>query len=334
MKKGVVLFSILGLLTTSSVGIYFLAKSHVAESLEKEALEHFEKGDYLASVVNFSNLEKKSPNDHEALETKIIESKDFLVAQEVLKKAQKAAGEGEWLKTKVLLEESGAMLDSSFNGYTNATDLYTEAIEKVRTLEKKIEREIAALREEARIEKGERREAEEKTTKTQKELEKTLSLKEKTEESLEAQKQETSKAKEETEKERLKKFVLELKVYADMLVRGSGYLESALGEIENGKDTGALIFLNQGKVLFNEADEKGDDLLKNRTPEARKDSVEKLLQAAAIFVTASRNLGSAVVYIDEKESNEFKKFFENGVIAKNNGRNLLTELAAFVSSLQ
>src|SRR3989338_8287678 len=151
-------------------GAYVLLQARTIAFLQQAGVQNLEQGDYLASLVNFSDLEKKTSGE-ETVEVgiKVLESKNLLIAKEIFEKARRAALDGEWLKVKALLEESDATTNLSFNWHTEAVGLYKEAIEKVRTVEKKIERELALLRNEALAEKAERREAEERTSKTQKE---------------------------------------------------------------------------------------------------------------------------------------------------------------------
>ena len=336
MNKHSLFFLFVGVLIAIP-GLYYGLRVGALNALEEKAGIALQSGDYLASLVHYSELENRAQNDE--IQQKTLESKDLLVAQEIFAIAQNAAEEGEWFEVKALLERSDATTNTAFKEYKSAIDLYLEAAEKVKEIEKKIEAELFALKKEAEGEKAERREAEGRATqsaeevlKKEKELQAVTEEKQATESELKIQKAETDKAKIETEKERLKKFGIELGIYVQMLEGGVKHLNNALVEIDNNKDTSALIFINQGKVLFNEARRKGEDLFLNRTAEDHKDEVQKLFQAAGLLVDAGRSLGSAVLYIDDKESEEFKNFLNVGKENRNTGLQLIGELHSFTSA--
>src|SRR3989344_4028683 len=264
MRNEMIVLACAGLLAGGSGGMHLFLQSANSSDLTSAAFQSFESGDYETSLANFNTLKKETDSPGQTVLVKIEESKDLLVAKEIFEIAKKAA-------------------------------------DQVRSLEKKIAQELSALKQEALAEKKGREEVLHEVSVTKKELESTLLQKEQTEADLQAQKVETTKAKEEAEKEKIKKFGAELGVYVGMLAQGREYLDNAIAEIDAEKDATPPILISQGKVLFTEVKEKGENLLTSRTPETHKEQTQKLLQAVALFIESSRDLGSAVLYMDNKE---------------------------------
>ena len=140
---------------------------------------------------------------------------------------------------------------------------------------------ISNLEEKARAEQGKRQELEQ----NKKKLEGTLSEKEKSlsaskaeaaaaqERALQSQKEaevkqaaliaEQARAKElmlQVEKESKQKFFTELRTYRDMAQKGREQLDNAAMEINAKRDVTALIYVSQGKILFEEAKPKTVEL--------------------------------------------------------------------------
>ncbi|MBI4118014.1 MAG: exodeoxyribonuclease VII small subunit [Parcubacteria group bacterium] len=334
-------FVVLSLVVFASAvgGSYVVFKQQFASSLEERAAAAFAEGNYAAALRYYSELNESTPEDEGvAVAEKAAESKNLLVAEEILKKAQEAAAEGDWFEVKALLQKGDVSLNTSFKEYKQAIELYVEASDKVKELEKKIETELGDLRDEALSEKTKRKEVERQAEETKEELQTTIAKNEKREAELKQEIQVTTAGKAEAEKkaaeERLQKFLNETELYLGMLEKGATKLSEAVDEINKDKDSTALALLNQAKTLFDEVNDRAEELLNNRTEEAHKDEVQKLLQATAIFITSSRNIGTAVFYLDQKTGTEFTTFLKNGIEGKNSGLSIVGSLKSFVVSLR
>jgi len=336
MKKS---FAIGGIFVVAAfvVGLYNLSRVQSLANAEALAKEELSAGNYLASLFHFSDVKKNSV-DESVAEENIDEVKDLLVAEEIFERAQTASQSGDWFETKTLLQKSDATLNSSFKYYEEALELYIEAAEKVKDLEAKIEGELAALRQEALEEKTQRAQIEKKKAQVEQKLEITIVEGERREEELQTRIIESEALRVEAEhkavQEALEKFLNELSLYVAMLVKGSGYLDDALLEIDIGRDIAAFVLINQGKVLFDEVRVRGEELLANRTPDEYKEYVNKLLQASALLIDASRAFANAVFYIDQKDSDEFAKFLNNGKERQKTALQLIAEIQNLINSLQ
>ncbi|MBI3019793.1 MAG: hypothetical protein HYY60_00490, partial [Parcubacteria group bacterium] len=326
-------------------GSYKFFYENSINGLKEEADAALKNGDYLASLQKFSDLKEKENNAPDAAqaekaEAKIVESKNLLVAEMLLARAEKAKEDGDWFAVKALLEDADATTNNSFKNYEQAVALYLEAAGKVSDLEKKIEAELAKFRQEAVDEKARRESAEEVVTEVKEEvadvkqkLETSIREKEITAAELQAATSQKNAAVEQAARERFLKFLNELDLYANMLTRAEGYLDDAVSEIEKGKDTSSLILLNQGKVLFDEVNTRANEMLASRAEEQYKGDVRTLLQSAALFTASARSFGNAVFYIEKKnqeEADAFAKFMTEGRAAKQEAARLLNAAKEFI----
>lgn len=324
-------------------GSYKFFQTSSISNLKEEASAALQNGDYLASLQKYSDLKEKEKDAPAApqAEIKIVESKNLLVAEELLVRAEKAKEEGDWFAVKALLEDADATTNNSFKNYEQAVALYLEAANKVSDLEKKIEAELAKFRQEATDEKARREDAEDIVTEVKQEvaevkqkLETTTREKEVTTAELEVATAQKNAAVEAAARERFLKFLNELELYAQMLGRANGYLDDAVSEIEKGKDTSSLILLNQGRVLFDEVSARAGDLLANRTEEQYKGEVRTLLQSVGLFTASARSFGSAVFYVEKKNQEDADKFaalMNEGRAAKQEGMRLLNIAKEFIA---
>ncbi|MBI1999218.1 MAG: hypothetical protein HYS74_01000 [Parcubacteria group bacterium] len=321
-------------------GSYYVIQSQVVGTLEKKATEALVSGDYLASLRHLEDLRESAPKEASlrSVDEKITEAKNLLLADEILTKARTAAENGDWFQVKALLQQGDATTNTSFTHYKEAIDLYVAAANKVRELEEKIDAELSQFREEALTEKTKRQAAEQKVTQTTQQLETTVAEKQASEQKLQQEisivSAEKDVAERMAEQERLSKFLNEIDLYLSMLGRGVRYLDDAIVEIDEGKDTTALALLNQGKALFDEVSMRTNELLVNRTENAYKPQVTNLLQAATVLVSAARSFGSAVFYIDQKDGDEFQKFMSDGRQSRAASVKLMDDLRAFILSLR
>ncbi|MBI2047556.1 MAG: hypothetical protein HYT27_00295 [Parcubacteria group bacterium] len=329
------LVAFLSLIFIAGTGTILLQKEF-SQYLARKADKEFSAGNYLASLVGFKKAEERVLLGG-ALEVqqKIKESKELLVAEVNFEKAKKAAEEGDWLEAKALLAGDPAMINTTFLHYQEAIDLFLEASEKVKVLEEIIDSELKKLKTEAAIEKERRESAEGKILQTQTQLQSTIAEKTKTEEVLrseiEQKASEVEKVKAEVEVERLKKFKNELDVYVSMLVKGDGYLASALSEIEKENESTLLVvgIIELGKGLFDEANIRGEDMLAERTPDNLKTHVQKLLQATALLSDVSKKMGS-LVYVGKENESEFQNLKQEITERRNTATQLTQELQNFV----
>ena len=342
MKSYFLVFGVFATFALLLAGSYEFLQVRYINDLEQKASEAFNKGDYLASLNSYTSLRENDVSKDLDVEAKIIESKNLLVAEEVLLQARNAKDDGDWFAVKALLEEGDATTNVSFKYYEEAIALYVESANKVRDLEEKIERELAAFRQEAAQEKARRENAEYKaeiakveTAQIKQELETTIREKEQTTAELEAATFAKNAAEQVAIQERFLKFLNEFELYAKMLTRASVFLDDALSEIERGKNTSSLILLNQGKVLFDEVKTRAGDMLDVRTDEQYKGEVRMLLQATTLFIEASRSFGGAVFYIDketEEDGARFTSLINDGKAANNEALRLLGLVEGFIAS--
>jgi len=117
-----------------------------------------------------------------------------------------------------------------------------------------------------------------------------------------------------------------------MLAKGNNYLNDALVEIDNGKDTTAFVFISQGKTLFDEVKLRGQELLEQRTQEEYEIYVNKLMQAASLLIDASRRTGSLVFYIGKETESEFEALLNEIKERKNIAHKLIEEIKSFILS--
>ncbi len=309
------LIAFIVLVSAAGVGTVFLQKQ-LSVQIAEDASEKFQAGNYLASLVGYSSVKDRAIKQAvPAVEQKIEQSKELLIAEVNFQKARRAADEGNWLEAKALLAGDASMINTSFTYYQDAIDLFLEASDKVKALEQKIDAELKQLKVEAGEEKKKREHAETTIAETRAELTTTIAEKTKTEEVLRGEIQEKTgealKAKAEAEAERLGKFKNELGVYISMLMKGNAYIADALTEINRAKDTTALLFVGQGKALFDEVSIRGQDILEERTPENFKEY-------------------TLVFYIGKEDGAEFQALMNEITERRNAATGILRELQNFV----
>jgi chromosome segregation ATPase len=134
------------------------------------------------------------------------------------------------------------------------------------------------------------------------------------------------------EKESKQKFFTELRAYRDMAQRGKELLDNAVTEINGKRDVTALIYVSQGKILFEEAKNKTGDLRANRTPSTYQAKVDDLVRALTEFLEASKQLRNAGAYIEEQGSAEFTGSLTKGKTALANGVAYLSSVTSLIAS--
>lgn len=333
-RNALVFFLILVFLT-GSVGV--LIHKGFLNSIKEQASLEFSSGNYLASLASYNRLKEYDPHASlEGVQYKIEEASRFLVADANFASAKKAAEEGDWFAVKALLGGDPSVINTSFAHYEEAIDLFITASKKVGDLEVRIDKELKTLQGEALQEKGKRKEAEEKALKAEDKLEATIAEKEKKESELRTHITEVEKEKEaalkKAKEEQKAKFVNELLLYVGLLEKGNGFLDSALADIDALKDTSALSYVSKAKDQFTEVSTRGEKFLAERTRDEYKIYTQKLLQAAALLIDASRHVGSLVAYMDIKDGDEYKKFLLSSKDRRQTALALLNELHSFIST--
>lgn len=289
-------------------GAVFAYRSYTQGQFLSEANSAFSKGNYLAAIASYFVLNEEG--DDLSLELKLQQAKESLIVEENFQRAKAAAEEGDWLETKYLLSEVKPIIDTDL--YEKVLVLYEQASLKVEALEIKIAGEMQLLRDEAFRVKQEREQAKQETI----EIARKLSEVEKAKELVE---QEAAAAQQEVVVERILKFKNELSLLIDLLDSGSDLVLDGIVQIESDNDSIALTFLNQARALFSNVQEHGEDLKLNRTPESAVFQVNVLLSATSLLKKAVLSLGSATIFIEEKDDtfyqylNDGKSFYSSGV---------------------
>lgn len=346
--------ALLGVLVAVALGGggYYAVKMYNSRTLSRSLSEHLDSGDYLAALGAAGKL-KEGGAKNAALDESIASAARLLVAEDALAKAKQAAEEKRFADAGALLRASAALTDPSFRRLQEAKKLYEEVEALAASVAHKTAVTISTLEEKAKSETVKRQELEQ----NKKKLEGTLSEKE---QSLSQSKAETAQARqsaeasrkeadakqaalvaeqararalmEAVEKESKQKFFNELKVYRDMAQKGKEQLDNAVTELNAKRDVTALIYVSQGKILFEEAKSRTADLRNSRTPSAYQSRVDDLIKALGEFLEASKQLRNAVVYIDEQGSAEFTVGLSKGKTALANAAALLQAVSDLIAS--
>lgn len=321
-------------------GGYFAVKAQGLRTLTTALDTHLQSGNYLAALGAAGSLQVKGESTPE-LEEKIGAVARLLVAEDAFKKAKLAFDEKRFTDAGALLRQSDAITDASFKYFKEAKELYENAEALVAGAAHKTSVTISTLQEKAAAEKIKRETLEKGKVK----LEGTIKEKDKKLADTEAQAKETSQkllqSKREAEalaaqveRETRLKFINELKVYRDMAQKGRQQLENAIVEINGKRDVTALVYVSQGKVLFEETKNKAVDFRSDRTPSAHQSRVDTLVALLGDFLEASKQLRNAVVYIEEPESADFIGSFSKGKSALEKAVSLLSGISDFIAENQ
>ena len=339
-----------------AIGGYFVVKEDGVRALREILRNRLEAGDYLAALATAGKI-KEAGESTEELETTIAQTARLLVAEDIYRQAVKASKEERWVDARALLTESEAVSNPSFKYYEEAGRLLQEAEALAAGVAHKAAVTISNLEERAKTEQSKRQELEQK----QKSLEGTLSEKEN---SISQSRSETAIAKqkaeqykkdsedkqvallleqarakqlmEQVEKESKQKFFNEFRIYRDMAQKGKEQLDNAIAEINSKRDVTAIVsvasvYIGQGKILFDEAKNKIADFRDARTPVAYAGKVGDLVSSLSQFLESSRQLRSALLYIDEEGSAEFMGSFSKGKDALGNAVSLLSGVSDFLT---
>ena len=333
-------------------GGYFVVREDGAQELSKVFNDNLASGDYLAALGVAGKI-KESGQGSSELDAAVSGAARLLVAEDIYRQAAKASDEARFVDVRALLSGSEAVTNPSFKNYVEAQALLSEAEAEAAGAAHKTAVVISNLEEKAKAEQGKRQELEQ----NKKKLEGTLSEKEK---SLSASKAETAEAKAQAlqsqkdaeakqaalvaeqararelmvqvEKESKQKFFTELRNYRDMAQKGREQLDNAVMEINAKRDVTALIYVSQGKILFEEAKPKSVELRNSRTPALFQGQVDDLLRSLEQFTEASKQLRNAVAYMDEQSSTEFTNGLSKGKAALGSATSYLSNVTSLIAS--
>ena len=139
MRNYLIALGIFAILVGTIYGSSQIFRAYFLNALEEKAAAELSVGNYLASLLHYTELKNNlSKKDEQDTQSNIERVTDLLVAEEIYTKAQRAAENGEWFEVKALLQQSDDTTNTSFKDYKDAIDLYVEAANKVKDLEKKI----------------------------------------------------------------------------------------------------------------------------------------------------------------------------------------------------
>lgn len=329
-------------------GVYEVARISSVRSLKESIGTTLQAGDYVAAIAAFDALQKAAPEEAVGEQAKVATAKRLLAADEDLNRAKRAAEQHAWSDVQALLRDSEAIANATFTRHQEAVDLYhlAEAYAAGERHEATIT--LEGLKGDAANEKTKRTDAEKRAAElsgTLKARESALSdaaralqdSKKETEAkqaALAAEQARAASLAAQVEKEMKQKFFNEFTTYRDLAQKGREQLDSATAEIQAKRDVTALVYLSQGKVLFEEAKNKTNDLRNSRTPSAYQPHVNDLLSAFGAFLEASKQLRNAVVYIEDQGSAEFTAAFGAGKTALGNGVSYLTSVSEFIAGNQ
>lgn len=339
----------LGVLGT---GGYYLVKVQGERALARSFEKKLNAGDYLAALGAAGKLKEEGVGNAE-LDKKISSAARLLVAEDAYKKAQTAREEKRFADAGALLRGSDAIADPTFKYYEEAKKLYEEAEALAAGAAHRTSVTISSLEQKAAAEKTKREETEVARQKLEGNLKQTEQVVSEKQAQIAAaaerlaQSQRETEAKqaalagaearakqlmEQVEKESRSKFFNELKTYRDLAQKGKEQLDNAVMELNAKRDVTALIYVSQGKILFEEAKNKTAELRNNRTPSVYQSRVDDLVKSLEQFLEASKQLRNAVVYIDEQGSAEFTGSFGKGKTALANAASYLSNVSDLIAS--
>ena len=332
-----VLKIVLGAVVAAVLGVsgYAAFKEHGLRTLAKSFDEKVNAGDYLAALAAAGTL-KEAGKANVELEQKVAAAARLLVAEDAFAKAKQAKEEKRFADAGALLRGSTALSDSSFKYYEEAKKLYAETEARAAGVAHQTAVTISSLENQAQAEKAKRAEAE----KQSEQLSGALKVQQAVVTEAGRKLDETRKAADakqaellaQVEKESRQKFFTELRTYRDMAEKGRQQLANALAEINAKRDVTALIFVSQGKILFEEAKSKTADLRNNRTPSAYQSRVDDFQNSLTKLLDAAKQFRNAVVYIDDQGSAEFTNSFSKAKTALDSAVSYLSKVTDLIAS--
>ncbi len=343
MIRKFILIVVIGVVVAGSG--YALLREHSLRALTSLFDERLQSGDYLAAIAAAGKLKEGGVTSPE-LDDKVSAAARLFLADEAFKKAKQAAGEKRFNDAGAILRASDALSDPSFKYYEEAKKLYDEAEALAAGVAHKTAVTINSLENQAAAEKGKRAAAEKETEKLSGSLKEREAALSETTKKLEDSKKETEAKQSalvveqaraqalmlQVANESKQKFFTELKTYRDLAQKGKEQVDNALTEINAKRDVTALVYLSQGKILFEEAKSKTTDLRSNRTIATYQSAVDNLVSALAQLLEASKQFRNAIVYIDEQGGVDFTNSTSKGKAALASGTDLLKAVSAVIAA--
>lgn len=329
----------------AAAGVYQVARMYSVQSLKESIGSTLQAGDYVAAIAAYDALSKASPEEAMAEKGNMATAQRLLAAEEDLNRAKRAAERAEWGDVRALLRESESVQNSAFARHQEAQELYNQAEAYAAGERHETAVALEELKGTATTEKSKRTQAEEKGSALQSALsqkEKELGTRDReltevkrradeTKVQLAAEEARTKELAGQVEKEVKQKFFTELKTYRDLAQKGREQLDNAVAEIQAKRDVTALVYISQGKILFEEVKNKANDLRSNRAPSAYQSRVDDLLKAFVELLEVSKQLRNAVAYIDEQGSAEFIGGLNKGKTALANAVSYLSGVSDFIA---
>lgn len=349
LKVGIGAFAVVVI----GVGGYIFLKTQGIKTLTQAFEKNLESGNYLAALGAAGTLRAEGEATPE-LEERIAEAARFLVAEDAYNKAKVALDEERYDDASAFLKGSPAITDETFKYFEEATRVYEEAEALAAGIAHKTNVTISTLAEKAKSEAAKNSALQKKSsvlegtvkvqqqaiaaqdavvTETKKKLEESKKESDARQAELVAEQARAKALMEAVAKESKQKFVNEIKVYRDMALRGKTELDNTIIEINGNRDVTALIYISQGKVLFEEAKKKADDL-RNRNKSSYVGVMGSLESALDAFLDSGKDLRNAVVYMEDKGSSNFTESFSQGKTKFTNAVAFLSTVSAFINSNQ
>lgn len=325
-------------------GVYQAARLFSVRSLKDTIGNEIKAGNSLAAIAAYDALTKTAPEEAIGERSNLTTARRLLAAEEDWSRAQAAAGRNEWGDVRALLRESEAIRNESFARHREARELYNLAEAYAAGARHEAAVALEGLKGTAADEKIKRAKAEEKGTALESALSQKsqeLSVRERelaetkrrvddTRVQLAAEEARTKELAAQVEREAKQKFFNELRTYRDLAHKGREQLDNAVAEIQAKRDVTALVYVSQGRVLFEEAKNKTADLRNNRTPSAYHARVDDLLRGLVEFIESAKQLRNAVVYIEEQGSTGFTEGLSRGKTALAHGMSYLSGVSDFI----
>ncbi len=316
-------------------GVYEVARVYSVKSLKDTIGAKLQSGEYIAAIAAYDSLRKASPDEAAGEKGNFATAQRMIAAEEDLNRALRAAERTEWAAVRALLSDSEAVRNASFARHTEALQLYEQAEAYAAGERHEAAVALEELKGTATSEKEKRAQAENKGSALQNALsqkEKELSTRNREFAEVQRRADETkAELTAQVEKEAKQKFFNEFKTYRDLTQKGKEQLDNTVVEIQAKRDVTALVYISQGKILFEEAKNKVGDLRNNRTPSNYASRVDDLQKALGDFLEAAKQLRNAIAYIDEQGSAEFAAGLQKGKTALGSGASTLQSVSDFIS---
>lgn len=336
-------------LVVSVIGVRALLTEYSLQMIRNDITTALKSGDYAAALGHLTDLEADVGSITE-IEAERKLATTLLIAAANYEKAKLSADQGEWFDVRALLRDSGAVDNESFLKQREATALLSFAEERIRAIETSTATEIAGLEKTTVKEKQRSKSLQTELKMTIEQRNQTANVLDSTKDMLEKSNLKVVESAAEIEKkkellreeqekvsalaaqaarERLEKFLNEISAYRASLHDADSYITLALNEIKEKKDVSALLYISQAKTLFDDVYGKAAGL-RGRAEDNKKEWAVRIVSASSEFLTTVKNLRNAVIFVEEQESEDFRKYLKNAEEARTRASTLVAEVQVFV----